>query len=156
MFRVTLILLLAFVAGASAAESRIDPMLLATAQRAMSKGTGTNELVRALEAGLWNSNRTAVAISLKKPEASLVFVFLRQTNGTCLAADASGVEGANFGKFGRPRTDYERFETTPTEWLPRKDGLFQVRMRTRAWRVGKRYTVWEDLVIRRDGYVIYR
>jgi hypothetical protein len=156
MFRAAL-LLFALVAGASAAESRIDPMLLAAAQKAMPRGMATNELVRALELGRWNSNRTAVAISIKQPEASLVFVFLKQTNGTYLAADASGVEDGNFGVLGhRPRKDYERFETTPTEWLPRKDGLFQVNMRTRAWRAGKRYTVSEPLVIRPDGYVSYR
>ena len=83
-------------------------------------------------------------------------MLLRQPDGTYLAADASGVEAGNFGKLGRPRTDYEHFETTPVEWLYRNDGFFQVRIRTRAWRAGKRYTVSEPLIIRPDGTVLYR
>ena len=139
-----------------AGESRLDPSLLAAAQKAMPREMATNHWIRALESGLWNSNRTAVAISIPQPRASVVFVFLRQKDGTYLAADASGVESGNFGKLGRPRTDYARFETTPVEWLHRDDGLFQVRMRTRAWRGGKRYTVSEPLVVKPDGTVLYR
>jgi hypothetical protein len=143
-------------AAASAGESRIDTALLASAQKAVPSALAKNQLVRALESGLWNSNRTAVAISITEPKASLVFVFISQADGTYLAADASGVEGGNFGKLGRPRTDYERFETTPTEWLRREDGWLQVRMRTRAWRAGQRYTVSEPLLIKPDGTVLYR
>jgi hypothetical protein len=155
MFRTTLILF-ALVAVVSAGESRTDAALLAAAQKTMPRAIGRNQLVRALESGLWNSNRTAVAVSTIQPRASVVFVFLRQTNGTYLAADASGVEGGNFGKLGRPRTDYDRFETTPTEWLYREDGWFQVWMRTRGWRGGQRYTVSEPLLIKPDGTVLYR
>src|SRR5687767_12875631 len=127
------IILSALLAAASAGGTQIDAVLVANAQKAMPKGVTTTQLVRALESGLWNSNRTAVAISITQPKASVVFVFLRQSDGTYLAADASRVEGGNFGKLGRPRTDYERFETTPVEWLHRDDGRFQVRIRTRAW-----------------------
>src|SRR5258705_1149205 len=155
MFRTALILF-ALIATASAGESRIDAALLAAAQNAMPGEIAANQWTRALESGLWNSNRTALAVSITQPKASVVFVFLRQTNGTYLSADASGVEGGNFGKLGRPRTDYERFETTPVEWLRREDGWFQVRMRTRAWRGGQRYTVSEPLLIKPDGTVLYR
>ncbi len=155
MFRAALILV-ALTVVASAGESRVDSALLAAAQKAMPSDVATNQFVRAFESGLWNSNRTAVAVSITQPKASVVFVFLRQTNGTYLAADASRVEGGNFGKLGRPRTDYERFETTPTEWLHREDGWFQVWMRTRAWRGGQRYTVAEPLLIRPDGFVMDR
>ena len=155
MFRAALILF-AVVAVASGNESRVDAALLAAAQRAMPREIATNQLIRALESGLWNSNRTAVAVSITQPKASLVFVFLRQANGTYLATHASGVEGGNFGKVGRPRADYERFETTPVGWLHREDGWFQVRMRTRAWRGGQRYTVSEPLLIKPDGTVLYR
>lgn len=150
------LILFALLAAASAGEPRIDTTLLAAAQKAMPREIATNQLMQALESGLWNSNRTAVAVSILQPSASVVLVFLRQTNGTYLAADASGVESGNFGKLGRPRTDYERFETTPVEWLHREDGRFVVRMRTRAWRSGQRYTVSEPLHIRADGTVLYR
>jgi hypothetical protein len=110
-----------------------------------------------LGTGLWNSNRTAIAIGIPKPKASLVFVFLRQTGGKYLAADCSGVEGGNFGKLGiAGRAAYGRFETTPVEWLHRDDGMFQVVMRTRAWKSGKRYTVTEPLVVTADGTPLYR
>jgi hypothetical protein len=103
-------------AAASAGESRIDTALLASAQKAVPSALAKNQLVRALESGLWNSNRTAVAISITEPKASLVFVFISQADGTYLAADASGVEGGNFGKLGRPRTDYDRVVAT-RGWL---------------------------------------
>ena len=155
MFR-AIFLFFALMGIASATEPKLDAELLDAARKAMPSEMDSNLITRALESGLWNSNRTAVAVSIPRPKASVGFVFLRQANGTFLAADASGVEGGNFGKLGRPRTDYERFETTPTEWLHRKDGLFQVRMRTRAWRNGQRYTVSEPLLIRPDGLVLYR
>ncbi len=99
---------------------------------------------------------TAVAFVLPRPKASIIVILLRQPSGSYIAADASGVEGGNFGKLGRPRTDYSRFETTPVKWLSREDGMFQVRMRTRAWRTGQRYTVSEDLIIKSNGTVLYR
>jgi hypothetical protein len=133
MFRAVLILF-SLIAASATNVAKIDEALLATAQKVMPREILTNQLVKVLNAGLWNSNQTAIAISIYQPKASVVFVFLRQANGTYLAADASKVEEGNFGKLGRrPRTDYDRFETTPTEWLHRKDGLFQVLMRTRAW-----------------------
>ena len=161
MSRATLSIIFALIASIHALDgtSRLDAALLATAQKAMPGEIATNQLTRALETGLWNSDRTAVAVSVlqQHPKASVVFVFLQQPDGTYLAADASRVEVGNFGKLGLlPRTDYERFETTPVEWLHRDDGLFQVRIRTRAWRAGQRYTVYEPLIIRPDGVVIYR
>ena len=155
MFHAALILF-ALTAVALAGESRTDTKLLASAQKAMPREIATNRLVQALESGLWNSNRTAFAVSIPQPRASVVFVFLKQITGLYLAVDASGVESGNFGKLGRPRTDYERFETTPVEWFHRNDDLFAVRMRTRAWRGGQRYTVSEPLLIRPDGTVFYR
>jgi hypothetical protein len=146
MSRATLSILFALIASIHivAGESRLDDALLAAAQKAMPGEIATRQLIRALDAGLWNSDRTAVAISVSQqhPKDSVVFVFLRRPDGTYLAADASRVDVGNFGKLGLlPRTDYERFETTPLEWLRRDDGLFQVRIRTRLWRAGQRYTV---------------
>jgi hypothetical protein len=115
-----------------------------------------SELSAALEAGLWNPERSAVAMVIPRAEASLILVLLRRPDGSFLATDASRVEGGNFGVLGRPRTDYERFETQPVEWRQRDDGRFQVVMRTRAWRMGQRYTVAEALLIDPDGTVLYR
>jgi len=158
MPRALLALLFAlFMATATGAvEPPMEGTLLVAARNALPQGTSANELSKVLKAGLWNTNRTAVAVSLARPEGSIVLVFLRQTKGTYLAVNASGVEGGNFGKLGRDRADYERFETTPVEWQPRNDGLFQVVMRTRAWRAGRRYTVSEALVIKPDGTILWR
>src|SRR5688572_6047209 len=106
MQRGPLVILFSVIAitGAIAGESRVDGALLAAARRAFPREVATNELVRVLQTGLWNSNRTAVAVSVPRPRASLIFVFLQQTHGTYRAVDVSGVEGGNFGVLGRPRT----------------------------------------------------
>jgi hypothetical protein len=155
---VPLILFTMFVtAGAMAAEARVTETLLASARNVVPQDITTNELLRVLQAGLWNSNRTAVAVSFPRQNASVIFVFLQQTNGTYLAVNASGVEGGNLGVLGsRGRKDYDRFETTPVKWLYRDDGRFQVVMRTRAWRSGRRYTVSEPLLISPNGTVLWR
>lgn len=156
-----LLMLFALILGihAAASESNLDAALLAAAQNAMQEKVAAEQLTKALAIGLWNSDRTAIAISVPQqhPKHSIVLVFLRQPDGTYLATDASGVEVGNFGKLGLlPRADYEHFETVPVEWLHRDDGLFQVRIRTRAWKSGQRYTVYEPLIIRPDGTVLYR
>ncbi len=154
--RLIILSVIFIAAGAFAGESRVDVTLLDAAQKALPQDIATNEMVRLLQGGLWNSNRTAVAVSFSRPRGSVIFVLLRQTNGTYLAVDASGVEDGNFGKLGRGRADYDRFETTPVEWRYRDDGRFQVVMRTRAWRAGQRYTVAEHLLIARNGTVMWR
>ncbi len=154
---VTILLLASLTVGASAADSHLDDALLLAARKALSKEVSTNDIGSALKSGLWNTNRTAIAVSFPRPKASVIFVFLRQTDGSYLAADASGVEGGNFGKLGiAGRAGYDRFETTPIRWLHREDGWFQVVMRTRAWKAGQRYTVSEPLLIKPDGTVLYR
>jgi hypothetical protein len=157
MKSVALALLFAILVTAGA--SRVDDALLASARTALPQDITTNEVIELLQAGLWNSNRTALAVSFPRPrpKASVIFVFLHQTNGTYLAVDASGVEGGNLGVLGnRGRKDYDRVETTPIEWLHRDDGRFQVVMRTRTWRAGRRYTVSENLLISRSGTVLWR
>lgn len=140
------------------AQPRVNDALLAATRKTLPQGTPTNELVRVLRAGIWNSNKTAVAISLARPKASLIFVFLRQTNGECLAVDVSGIEGANLGVIGdAKRAAYDRVETTPIKWLPREDGLFQILVRTRAWKSGQRYTVSRaPAVIKADGAITWQ
>jgi len=142
--------------GTGAVEPPMEGTLLFAARNALPQGTSANELSKVLKTGLWNTNRTALAVSLPRPNGSVVLVFLRRAQGSYLSVNASGVEGGNFGKLGRDRADYERFETTPVEWRHRNDGLFQVVMRTRAWRAGRRFTVSEPLIIKPDGTVLWR
>lgn len=133
----------------------LDDRLLTAARKALPPKVSSNELAEALERGLWNSNKTAVAISIRRTKASPVFVFLRSEDGSYLASDISQVEGANIGFIG-PHAKYERIETEPIQWLPREDGWFQIVVRTRAWRSGKRYTAAEPLIIRPDGTPLWR
>ena len=140
------------------AQPHVDDGLLIAARKALPQDISTNEIVRALSTGLWNTNRTALAIAIPKPKASVLFVFLRQPGGKYLAVDVSGMEGCNFGYPGTRREGYDRFETTPVEWLRREDGQLQVRMRTRAWKGRQRYTAsgGGTCVIKPDGTTLWQ
>ncbi len=140
------------------AQHHVDDGLMIAARKTLPQDISNNEIVRVLSTGLWNTNRTALAIAIPKPKASVLFVFLRQPGGKYLAVDVSGMEGCNFGYLGTRREDYDRFETTPIEWLRREDGLFQVRMRTRAWKGRQRYTAsgGGTCVIKRDGTTLWQ
>jgi hypothetical protein len=114
------------------------------------------QLATALSNGLRHPNGAAVAIAIPRKEASLILVLIRSSDGGYVVADASQVESANFGVWGRKRHEYDRYETTPIKWLPRDDGLLQESIQTRAWRNGHRYTVTEPLLIKPDGTVLFR
>jgi hypothetical protein len=110
----------------------------------------------AVWAGVWNATKTAVAISVPRPRGSAVLAFIVQPTGEWVAADVSAVERGNLGKLGSSRGAYDKVETEPVRWLERRDGLFQVVLRTRAWKSGRRFTVSEPLLIRPDGTVVWR
>jgi len=120
----TIAFVLIFAGVAAFAQSRTDPALFATARKALPPDLSTNAITKALDAGLWNSNRTALAISISRlPKPTVIFVFLKQASGEYLASDVSAVEGGNFGVLGvSGRNGYDRFETMPVEWLHRDDG----------------------------------
>ena len=135
------------------AQTQTDPALLAASRKALPKDVATEDIVKALNGGLWNANRTAISISINRvPKPSLIFVFLKNSAGHYTAGDISGVEDRNIGVWGIcPRSCYDRFETTPIKWLSRDDGRFQVEMRTTAWKGNQRYEMNEPLVIDPDG-----
>ena len=108
------------------------------------------------DSALWNADRTAAVVAISEASGTRVTAYLRQQDGTFLEIDLSAVEGGNFGKLGRRKTEYDRFETRPIKWIPRQDTLFQVSIQTQAWRAGQRYTVSEPLIFRPDGTVIWR
>jgi hypothetical protein len=140
------------------AHPQSEPTLLDAARKALPNDIATTAIVKALDAGVWNSNRTAVAISIPATsKSSILFVFLKSNSGQYKAVDVSGVEAANLGVIGISRnTDYARVATTPVAWLHRDDGRFQVVMRTRAWKAGQRYSVSENLLLAPDGTPLYR
>ena len=129
---ITVIGMLTF-ACVALAQPRPDATLLAAARIALPRSISTSEISRALDLGLWNSNRTALAICFTNSKASTVFVFVKQKSGKYLAVDAS-IEGLGIGAIGiAGRSAYERLELTPVQWLHRDDGTFMVLMRRRKW-----------------------
>ncbi len=130
----------------------------AAAQKALSGAVSTNDIAKALEKGCWNSNFTAIAISINKaPEPSLIFVFLKQANGQYLAVNVSAVEDGNLGRLGTPeRAAYEHVETILVGWAKRDDGNFEISMWTMAYKAGRRHRIPERLLIRADGTPLYR
>jgi hypothetical protein len=108
------------------------------------------------DSALWNADKTAAVAATSEASGTRVTAYLRQQDGTFLEIDLSAAENGNFGKLGQRPTEYDRFETKPTKWLPRQDDLFQVSIQTQAWRAGQRYTVSEPLIFRPDGTVIWR
>lgn len=108
------------------------------------------------EGAHWNIDRSAAVAATPGSSGTRVTAYLQQPDGTFLEIDLSAVENRNFGKLGRSAAAYDSFETKPIEWLPRQDGLLQIRIQTQAWRSGKRYTVTEPLIFRPDGTVMWR
>jgi hypothetical protein len=118
----------------------------------------TGEMDSAIKAGVWDSNRRAVAISIiRASRPTILLVILKLASGRYKAIDISETEGANLGVLGIARWDaYDRVETTPVKWLPRNDGYFQVVVRTKASKNGKQYSMEDSRVITSDGTPIYR
>ena len=152
---ITLIGLFAFVSVALA-QPLLQTDLIAAARRALPASISTNDITKALAAGLWTSNRTAVAIGLTNSTNPNAWVFLSMTSGQFLAVDVS-LAGLGISQIGdAPRSAYERLEVTPLQWLPRRepqDTTLMIMMRTRAWRDGQRYQASRVLWIYPDGRV---
>jgi hypothetical protein len=108
------------------------------------------------DSALWNSDKSAAVAATPGTSGTRVTAYLQQQDGTFLEVDLSAVESGNFGKLGQRPTEYDRFETKPTAWLPRQDDLLQVTIQTQAWRANQRYTVSEPVIIRPNGSVIWR
>ena len=68
-------------AFATLAQSRFDAALFAAARKALPASISTNEINQALEAGLWHSNQTAIAIGFTNSIAPTAFIFTKQPGG---------------------------------------------------------------------------
>ncbi len=140
---------------ASADELKIEEKLLAAAKKALSASVDEDDLPTTIASGLWNSEKTALAVVHHRSKGSIVYIFIRQKTGEYLAVDASDVESGNFGKLGFKRTHYDRFKTELVEWMKSEDSKLQIFVRTRAWKNGVRYTASEPLLIASDGTVFW-
>ena len=136
----------------AAASSSFDAAVTGAARKA---GVAPNELLTAAKAGLWNRDKTAVAVAVNRPSGTVAVVFVRSTTGDFVAVDVSAVENGNLRKLGLERRGHD-VQTTPVAWLPRDDDLLQVEFRTRVRSSRQRYTASEPLIIRRDGTPLWR
>jgi hypothetical protein len=138
------------------AHAQMPDELSISAREALPGDPSDTELAAVLDDGVRTDNGVALATLVPRSEGSLIVVFIRQADGTYLTVDASVIESAIFGYFGRPRTDYERYESEILDLQQRDDGLIQLQVRTRAWRMGQRYTGGDMILIRLDGLVMQR
>jgi hypothetical protein len=158
--RLLILIWLVFLpSGRAQSTNLLDPRLLKTAQSAIGTNATLAEIKTAIGKGLWNSNKTALAITIPKPhpKPTIIFAFLRKTDGNFIAADLGPQESGNFVQVGLARRDhYERFETKPREWRIGNDGCFEVDVFTRMWKNRKRYTGKSSVLISQEGKVFWR
>lgn len=128
--------------------------LVDAAMTVMPQGTGSAEVEAALAAGLWRQDQAAVAVTLPRENETLVYLLVRQADGSYAATEATSViSRAAFGFFGWPAEEYERFEIQPLGWVPRQDGSSMLRTQTRAWRQGQRYTADDVFFVGPDSSI---
>lgn len=142
--------------GPTSAPPEVSAPLRSAVRKHLPETAGDAKVERALRAGIWNRDKTALAIHLPVPRGTALLVFILQATGEWVPVDVSPVERANLGKLGVPGTAFDSVVTVPLRWLDRSDGLLQVEVRTRAWKSGQRFTVSEPLLIRPDGTVLWR
>jgi len=136
------------------AQSSPDASLFAAARTALPSSISAVEIREAMDAGLWNGSRTAVAICLPKQKVPAAWVFIRQPGGNFLSVDVSK-EGLGIGRIGiAPQSAYERLELAPVAWPQGDAEMLTIIMRTRAWKAGRRYTISKPLWIRQDGTIL--
>lgn len=130
--------------------------LMDVAFKTLKKEVSKAKVESAVNKGFWNDDKSAVVISVFRKKTSINYVFIIKEGGTISPVDISKVEGGNLGKIGWARNKYEKVETEPVNWIKIKDRLLQINMRTRAWKDGQRYTVYEKLILDRKGKVYWR
>src|SRR5690606_33583976 len=109
------------------------------------------------EAGVWNDDSSAVALSKQLEKGSLTFVFRLQPDGSYSAQDVSWISNTVFGVWGYPRSEIERFETKPLRWqASSRDGILLLYAQTRGWRQGQRYTGTDVYMVFPDGTLTNR
>ena len=116
------------------------------------------DLIAEAEAsGMWNDDRTAVAVSIPQENCTGVYVLLMRPNAEHTTADISRIEDGLFAKLGTAaRSAYQKYETVPIEWTTLEDGNLLLMVRLQAWRDGQRFTVSGPVIIRPDGSVLWQ
>jgi hypothetical protein len=151
--RIPVFLALAVIAHSVSGQADVDEPLRNAAATVFPSDLTAPAVDSALESGLWHQNPPAVAVSIPRGNESATFIFVRQTDGTYSAADISWAARTAFGFWGFPREEIERFEMQPLTWQTNHNGTLMVRIRTRGWREGQRYTAQGLYLVSADGTV---
>lgn len=144
------------LSGALSGQPAIEKALLKAACIVISSDMNEDEIRSVLEAGLWSDDSSAVAISIPRQDEYMTFVFRLQPDGTFSATDVSWIANTVFGAWGFPRDEIERFETKPVSWRSGNRGNLLLRIQTRGWREGRRYTGWDVYLVSPDGALTNR
>ncbi len=104
---------------------------------------------------IWKRDSTGVAVSFSDKKVSSIFVCVKVKGGRYKWLDLRVAEGPNLGMLGRPRSDFERIEDTPTRWVDESDHTPRmVYVRTRFWdKHRQRYTIEQEFSISPVGEI---
>lgn len=154
--QVALTFFIALLASATSwAQQKFSEELMSAARSVLPSMQSDAQLTVILEGGVSPADGEALAVLIPGPAASSIYLFIPQSSGEFIVADASVVESANFGVLGRPRTDYERYESEILE-VRGGDNGYSLHVRTRAWRMGQRYTAGDKIFVTPDGVVMQK
>ena len=128
--------------------------LLEAARAVMPSSMMDVERAVAVRDGLWRKDRQAVAVTVPRTDATLVFVFVLQTDGSYAGTDATPVISQSaFGSFGWPAEAYERYAITLFDWETRDGNPAVLRAYVAAWRQGQRYSTLGSFFVSPDGSI---
>ena len=134
----------------------VDQMILAVQKVAMDDIT-EGELASAIEAGLWNEERTALAIAIPKSKRTFLFVLVEQSSGDYVAADVSPVEDALFRKISlAERAEYKSYKSSPYQWVHGNGSMQILLVRLVAWTKFGGYSVQGPVVVKDDGSIVWQ
>ena len=115
----------------------------------------SNEIAGAVGAALWNSNRTAVALSLTNAltNGTATRIFVLVDTGSAISVVGADVQADHLHRLAFPQgSAYDRAETAPVRWIPWPTGEFLVIVRTRIWKGSEAiYSIEAPLVVDRKG-----
>lgn len=132
----------------------VEDPLLAAARLLLPSEMTDADVSAVLRDGLWRQDLNAVAVSHPEGTEYRTYVFVRQGDGSYAATNASStVANAASAYFGRPVTEFERYETEPVDWRIADNGQSLLYVEVRAWRQGQRYAVTGYYLVGPDGSV---
>jgi len=142
MKKIVLTIIIFFLISINTFSEQRENGLLSVVSEALKNDKRIYDFNELISNGEWNADKTAIVIHIPDGLSSLLYVFLRQDDGTFIAVDLSyRVNNEMNYKLGRRRNYYDKYVQTPVV-CNRQDGYaVGVGIRTQAWKNGQRYTV---------------